>query len=172
MDKCPAHDFPETDDLRVILDRIDDPSLIINLACDFANHVRNMTPNPLDTDKWLLAVRRSCADQASAGLDVLENAEEAIKASRIAVDTAVGPAFYAAGAVSYAAQTIVQPTSARAIDIANDAALQAVMAVTTDAAERAEHKWQIRHTRKRACTCLVLEPAPPGARSRNSLLAG
>jgi hypothetical protein len=48
------------------------------------------------------------------------------------------------------------------------AAERAMVATGSPVAER---EWQLEHTRKLACTCLVLESGPLGSRSRNSLLA-
>jgi hypothetical protein len=169
MDECPVCDFPEADDLHVILDRIEDPSLIVTLACDFAERVREITPDPAETDEWLAAVRRCGADRASVGPDVLEAAEEAVRASWVVADAASGEKLNAAWAVWGAAGTINTPTWAQAMNVATDAAMAAA---NLPRSHQAENKWQLEHTRKLVCTCPVpLAAASFGSRIRNSLLA-
>jgi hypothetical protein len=162
MLECPVCDFPEAADLRTILERIGDPGLIVALACDFAARVSDISPDPLETDRWLEAARNWRTDKTAA--------ETATRAAWVAADAAKGPAFSgAAWAVWSACATTDIQTSTQAVQAAADAATARIDA--SGVGWKAEREWQLEHTRKLACTCITSKTNPSETRSRNSLLA-
>lgn len=163
MLECPVCDFAKTDNLWTILDRIDNPDLIINLACDFAARVRDISPNPLETDRWLDAARNWRSDRAAA--------DASASAARVAAEKATGPFFSsAAWAVWQAVSAVGEPRVTKARTAAADAATARIDASGVDWA--AEREWQQEHTCELACTCVaILTARELGTRSRNSLLA-
>jgi hypothetical protein len=164
MSVCPICDFPETNDLRAILDRIENTGggdLIVNLACDFAERIIDVTPRSDSSYKWLLAARRCGGARISAS--------KALSAAWVAAEAATGTASNAAWAVWHAVGTAETPTGAKAINAAADAALAAQY--LPGGSSDSEQEWQLEHTRKLACICSILVPTPLDARSRNSLLA-
>ena len=65
MTKCPVCDYPETDDIRVLLERIGDPALCVELAVEAAESVSHLTDNPSRTRKLLACARAWRKDPAS-----------------------------------------------------------------------------------------------------------
>jgi hypothetical protein len=172
MDKCPSCDFADGS-LGALLLRIDDCDLLITLACDFAERVADLTPDPSKTREWLQAARVWETDP-----EATNEAREAASAAANVVDAATnGAAWAAANAVSQAAWSMVRSAivaEASAASAAINAAALAESAVNAaDAADAtAECEWQLVHVQELACTCPAIpEVGQPGPRGRNSLLA-
>ena len=156
MDKCPICNFPETDDLQAILERIDTPDLLVTLACDFAERVCEKTSNPAQSHTWLKAARDWRIDRVAA--NEAERAAWAAAANASVKKLAANAVWYA----TLAATSIQSPKA----DHATIAASKAMGALGSH-----EREWQLDHTRELACACIALATGPEGARSRNSLLA-
>jgi len=168
MAKCPVCDYP-SGDIQALLERISDPGLLIGLACDFAERVVEMAPDPAQAMAWLQATRLWAASP-----DALKKIQE--DARQVAIKTvwsdakAARAAWSAVRAVAAATRVVMTDTGQAQAEEAEEAAGEAFDAVI-DAPER-ERAWQLEHTRTLACTCpLSPDAAPPGPRNRRSLLA-
>ena len=165
MFECPICDFPETDDLRTILDHINDPSAIVPLACDFAERVVDLTRDPTDSRAWLQAARDWEADRAAA-----QQAAAISRAAWVRSEKAeqVSMAEVAATWAAWCAISTAVVTDETAASMAMRAAEWARDASDNHDGEAA---WQRKHVRTVACTCTWMMSTPSGARNRNSLLA-
>jgi hypothetical protein len=160
--ECLVCDWPECT-LAELLGRIDNDDLLVCLALDFAERVVPLSPDPRLAAYWLQGAR----DGVEAALrEGQRSGWSDLIASKIWVETMRHAAWAVAEAL-----VVVGSRSQRAEHVG----VTAIWA--REASRMAEHDtdeecvWQLRHTRRLACTCKALaEAEPDGRRLRNSLL--
>ena len=160
-DTCPVCDNPETSVL-LLIDRINDPDLLVTLACDFAERTLNMPPYPIATSEWLRTIR-----------DWRDNpqAVQELRRMMAGANSGVEAAFQTA---KTAIATIGRRSPAWAIADVKAATRKTakITGMMGKGSNPDETKWQLEHTKVQACTCLLPRNAhPQDGRSRNSLLA-
>lgn len=149
-------------DITAAFAEITDRGLLVRLACDIADHVADLGPNRAQTRAWLRATRDYQADPKAAK-SAAENTREAWSKA----EKANSPTWKAARAAAWA--TSVSNHGEAAAWMTWQTAWAAAEAVSDPHTER---DWQVRHTRKSACTCITpLSPHAIETRSRTSLLA-
>jgi hypothetical protein len=174
MNECPVCGFPSTE-LCELLENIDDLSVLNGLACDMAERVADLTPDPSLSKAWIMAARSGQITKTQVGKamstwitaqDVWEKTGE---------EYGVGHPLEKAESSSRAV-TLITPdakaqTTQEELEGARDRVWEAAAAEEETATDLgAERAWQIRRVKERACTCRPLKGVLAGSRSRNSLL--
>jgi hypothetical protein len=168
MSECPVCDFPKDEVIYPLIDRIDDEDLQITLACDFAEHVADLTEDPDISRGWLDAARGR--KENSAALERARVRAERARREEPREPGSMSAKTWAAIAVQRALWAALHPgTSHKALSETWNAAANAAWA-TEDRPDEVD--WQVSHMRELACTCRHTPAAgPPCDRNRVSLLA-
>lgn len=160
---CP---FCEQDsDIDTLLRLIKDEDLLVTLACDMAERVIYLTPDPGAADDSLRKAR-AWQDEPSALNFSHRAAEEARNGLRLVESIAAQNAVFHASGCAMAAVVGIRR---QCVERATQAAMHARVArVEAEQSPVQEEAWQRAHIRVFACTCVR---ACPNDRSRISLLA-
>ena len=168
MRKCPACDYP-TPDLRTLFNHVEDPDTLVTLTCDLADRVADWTLDPTQTRAWIETARHWRDDSYSARW-------AALNAERQWTDIWGGEwsimSQEASRSVKAATAAGSKAVEWGTIGVLDDVLEAADAAARAEAGRRLEGDWQLERARELACICPApLAAAPPGLRSRNSLLA-
>lgn len=165
-------------DIWVLLERIDDPDLLLTLACDFVERVANLTPDEAQTRAWIEATRawRDSPAAADAATRAYRRAKKpqtfTARMMQRLVRAKTGKALEAVRWAALAPSLIETPRTAEGLDVREAAKWAATWSVNASEDPSAERDWQRSHTRELACTCSApYKPLPDCPRSRRSLLA-
>ena len=167
MSECLICDFAD-DSLGALLRRVDDSGVLITLACDFAERVVDLVPDPIHAGHWLRAARM-WREYPAAREGAREAAQEATMAAGALKTTEAKSSKWSAAEAVWAA---IETASSKGANVADHAVWTALKASEAADDPVVEREWQLAHTRELACTC---PPIPEGdlacRRGRNSLLA-
>ena len=160
--------------MLAILKRLNDPNLLVRLACDVADRIVGQTPDPITAARWLAGAR---AWQESP--HIIEEGYRAGWGSSIGHPIWTARERPAADCIHQVLGAAVRATKEgdnRLRDIVGRVELAAIAARyvfdTAPGGYAAEGDWQHAHLRATCCTCPpVLKASPGGGRLRTSLLA-
>ena len=183
MCQCPVCKALDAGSFGQALARVADRALLIELACDFAEHVACLTPEPVQAKSWLEATRdwndnpKAAAEAAQSSCSATLGWKTKAAATRESVNWAT---CWALSAVECATEALTadETWTARAVKNVADWACSAKgwkpgisQPVAASAPERA---WQKEQVRRLACERVLAQPAQSisnDSRSRKSLLA-
>jgi hypothetical protein len=181
MSKCPICDFPSSD-VQGLLARLQDSSLLVNLACDFAGRVVNLVPDPACATAWLDAARGELTEDEA--LRIANEAKEAFWEAESQEGKITGwpsPRVWAANAiwsVCTACVAVAGRREARQVEAVKASVSRSWAIKAAEEAAKAsgrpsyERAWQLKQIASRACICVTLiAPNPTDPRLRTSLLA-
>lgn len=178
MSKCPICECSATE-LGDLLESIDNLVVLRTLACDMAERVADLTPDPAQSKVWIAAARLGQLTQVQVEevSSVWEKAGNAWWEAKEAsgVHHPLEQLESASRAMAWIAPDARNTDGRGELGDARDSVWEAAAAEEATAIDlEAERAWQMSRAREAACTCVQLqkEQEKYEHRSRVSLLAG